>query len=277
MQGPLAQMVALTCHGNALLSGRALSSFSPQNSTCAFCDSIAFIAGGPLKDGERQTITVADTPDRWFAYLAQKNTIGLRLLQKAQNHPQISDRMSAGFVGGGRQWKIEALRRDGSSDFWFSKWEVWNKNAPENKIWKVTYGLCEVSQTQPVQFRSLEEIISDLRSTLEEIRAFSDRKQCGGFTECFQDALVALQNPQADIGFHKDLFVPETLQPSAISLLKASMRAWVFGGMGSWNDMGFEGSVQTEYESLSDRLFELLNEAVEAAASSSMPRRLAAG
>ncbi|MGH9561577.1 MAG: hypothetical protein ACRD3S_08985 [Terracidiphilus sp.] len=273
MQSPLVQMIALTCYGNAALSGHVVSRFFPDHSTCKFCDSIGFIAAGPPKDGERQLVPIADTPDHWFAYLSKKNAIGLRLSQKAQNHPQISDRMSAGFVGGGRQWKIEALRRDGTSEFWFGKWELWNKTAPENRIWKVTYGLCEIAQTQPVQLRSLEAIIGDLRPTLDEIRAFSDREQCGGFTKCFEDALLALQDPQADIGYHKDLFLPDTLEPAAISLLKAAMSAWVFGGMGSWNDMGFQGAVQAEYERLSDRLFELLNEAVEAAASSSVPRQ----
>jgi len=45
--------------------------------------------------------------------------------------------------------------------------------------------------------------------------------------------------------------------------------------MGSWNDMGFDGGVQVEYERLSNQLFNLLNEAIEAAASSSMPPSLA--
>jgi hypothetical protein len=53
-------------------------------------------------------------------------------------------------------------------------------------------------------------------------------------------------------------------------MLKAAMSAWVFGGMGSWNDMGFPGETQKEYEQVSDKLFDLLNESMEAAATSSM-------
>jgi hypothetical protein len=35
--------------------------------------------------------------------------------------------------------------------------------------------------------------------------------------------------------------------------------------MGSWNDLGFQGDLQQKYDSLSDRLFVLSNEAICAA------------
>jgi len=31
-------------------------------------------------------------------------------------------------------------------------------------------------------------------------------------------------------------------------MLDAIRSAWVFGGMGSWNDLGFEGDAEREYE-----------------------------
>lgn len=45
-------------------------------------------------------------------------------------------------------------------------------------------------------------------------------------------------------------------------LLSTANSAWVFGGMGWWNDMSFEGETQQQYDELSDRLYQLLNEAV---------------
>jgi hypothetical protein len=272
MQGPLAQMVALTCYGNAAISGCSVTPFFPGHSTCTFCESVRFVAAQQVSGGGFETVAVAGSPDEWIQYLLSREMLGLRLrlLQRAQNHPHISDRMSAGFVGGGRQWKIEVLRRDGASEFWFGKWEIGNKNAPDRRIWQVTYGLCEIAQTEAVALRSLKEITEELRPALKKIHAFSERENCGGFTRCFEQALAALNNSQADIGYHKDLFLPNSLSAAAVSLLKATMSAWVFGGMGSWNDMGFDGEVQAEYERLSDRLFNLLNEAIEAAACSSM-------
>ena len=52
-------------------------------------------------------------------------------------------------------------------------------------------------------------------------------------------------------------------------LLDACQSAWVFGGMGSWNDLGFEGPEQTEYDRVSERLFTALNETIQSAANAS--------
>jgi hypothetical protein len=50
----------------------------------------------------------------------------------------------------------------------------------------------------------------------------------------------------------------------AKQLLASAQAAWVFGGMGSWNDLGFDGNDQQEYTALSDELFLLLNQAIGA-------------
>lgn len=114
----------------------------------------------------------------------------------------------------------------------------------------------------------MADVKADFRASLTSIHAFSAKESCGGFTNCFADGLTALEDPSADIGYHKDIAPVGQLDEEAQSLLKASMSAWVFGGMGSWNDMGFPGASQKEYESVSERLFDVLNEAIEVGASS---------
>src|SRR5258706_16035148 len=47
---------------------------------------------------------------------------------------------------------------------------------------------------------------------------------------------------------------------------RAAMSAWVFGGMGLWNDLGFDGADGQEYERVSETLFTIINEAIEIAA-----------
>jgi hypothetical protein len=269
MQGPLAQMVALTCHANAVLRGIPAPAFFPGNSTCQFCKSITFLVGGTPPGGEPQSAVFANSPDAWVRLLPSRGPLGLRLRQHAQNKPGISDRNSAGFVGGGRQWAIEVLRKGPVSEFWMSRWEVGDRNAPDRRIWRVGYGLTATQPTQSFLPRRLDAICADLRIALSEIRAFAEANQCANFIPSFNAALRALDNPEADIGYHKDLAPPGALTPQAVSLLKAAQSAWVFGGMGSWNDMGFDGATQKEYERVSDALFNVLNDAVEAAATSS--------
>lgn len=44
MNGPIAQLVALTCHANALLRGQTNPPrFFPAHSTCNVCDRISFV------------------------------------------------------------------------------------------------------------------------------------------------------------------------------------------------------------------------------------------
>lgn len=270
MNGPLAQIVALTCHGNAFLAGRQIPQFFPKNSTCQFCDSISFIRFKKTLLGKVKEAIVAVTPDEWFSKLRELKAVAIRLIHEAQDNPRISDRMSAGFVGGGRIWKLEVLREGGRSEFWMARWEVWNQKAPDRRIWRVTYGVAGEDRTKSDNRRPISAAKADLKATLESIHAFSARQDCGGFTKCFADALVALNDPSSDIGYHKDLAIPDQLTQDVASMLKASMSAWVFGGMGSWNDMGFEGATQQEYEKVSEQLFNILNEAVGVAASSTV-------
>ena len=271
MQTPLAQAVALICHANAALRGIPAPQFFPGNSTCQFCESITFCVSGKPADSEPQTAVFADSPDAWMRLLPSRSAIGLKLRQQARNQPGISDRNASGFVGGGRIWAIEVMRKGSVSEFWLYRWEVGDRNAPDRKIWHVSYRLVAVEPTKPVPLRALEAITIDLCSALAAIRAFAEAQQCNNFVRCFDDALHALDHPEADIGYHKDLYPAGCLAPQAVALLKAAQSSWVFGGMGSWNDMGFQDKTQQDYERVSDHLFNLLTEAIEAAASSSSP------
>ena len=63
-------------------------------------------------------------------------------------------------------------------------------------------------------------------------------------------------------------FAPESILPAeARQLLAAVHWSWVFGGMGSWNDLLFEGEDQKTYDRISERLFQAVNAAIEQAAS----------
>ena len=51
-------------------------------------------------------------------------------------------------------------------------------------------------------------------------------------------------------------------------LLAAGQAAWVFGGAGSWNDMGFSGEAGVQYDRLTEDLYEIINTATATAANS---------
>jgi hypothetical protein len=273
MNGPLAQMVALTCHGNAIIAGKSAGRFFPDNSTCAFCDSIRFVRLKTSIFGKTKEEPVAATPDEWLVQLKGKKATGVRLAFTPVDDPNFSDRMSSGFVGGGGNWSLEVMLPGGTSETWMASWHVWNQDAPDRRIWRVTYGLVGTHPTPQQSARDLAAVTAALQSALERIHVFSARENCEGFTESFKTSLDCLAGPKACAGYHKDLSVLGTLPEQAVTLLQAAQTAWVFGGMGSWNDMSFERpAVQQEYEGVSNDLFTVLRETIVAAANSSLPK-----
>ncbi len=272
MKAEIAQMVALTCHANAFLRGRVVPEFFPGNSTCQFCDRVKFIGFKKSLFGKVQESTVAANPNDWFDHLKKERIVGVRLSCAPQNNPGIPDRMSAAFAGGGGKWVAETVPSQGKSAIWMARWEVWNRDAPERRIWRVDYGRVSDDPPKKSEPANLDAATDRLRSALVEIHSFSEKQNCAGFTECFARARETLDSGGSKRhGYHKDLFPEGAVPEAAAALLDAVQSAWVFGGMGSWNDLGFGGAEQTEYDRVSEELFHAANEAVLTAANTSFP------
>lgn len=269
MNGPIAQLVALTCHANSFLAGAAApSTFFPNNSTCTFCDRISFVEPARSWLGKASERVVAESPDVWFKYLLDRSASGVRLLRRAGNDPRISDRMSAGFVGGGGEWML-GVSHPTATDYWMASWDVWNQDAPEQRIWRVKYGLVARGQARPAADPNLADVFTAFRSALTRIHAFSSKNDCGAFTACFARAIQSLDEMAAAHGYHKDLYRPGSLSITSAAMLDAAQSAWVFGGMGSWNDMSFDGEEEREYEEASEVLFVAIQNAICSAANES--------
>jgi hypothetical protein len=260
VNGPIAQLAAITCHANAFLSGRDFSAYFPDNSTCHFCDCVEFLASG--------NIAYAASPDDWIHALPDRDVDGLCIRFEARNDPGLSDRLSAGFVGGGRVGLLEVRRDDGISEYWLPDWQVQNEDAEDRRIWHVAYRLHATDDSQPTVARSPAFIRTSFRERLQDIVQFARGNTRGVFDHHFIAALAALDDPDAAAGYHPDVALPGQLSDDARAMLHAAMQAWVFGGMGTWNDLSFEQPIQTEYENLSDGLFSIVHEAIESAVNS---------
>ncbi len=218
MNGPIAQ----------------IDTFFPENSTCTFCDRVNFVELQKSLFGKTKEKEVAKTPDDWFVYLKASGCRGIRLSRTPQNAPHIPDRMSAGFVGGGGTWVMEVLFPNNRSEYWVARWEVWNQNAPGNRIWRVTYGRVSAGATSEFSPPELADVAQKLEKSLKEIHAFSKKHDCSGFTKWFEDALDTLESEGRNLhGYHKDLAPEGFMSKEAVSILHACQKSWVFGGMGS--------------------------------------------
>jgi hypothetical protein len=267
LQGSIAQAATLAIFGNDILRGYSRENFWPASTVFKFCKAVRFVAlsGEATKPTES---LFAEDPVQWISRLRGEGTTSLRLHDIPRNDPRISDRMSVGFVGGGGRWVIET-RQAQASDLWEARWQVMNKDDPDQKIWGVTYfrtfhGGAHI----PTQPRNLTALRDDLSIVLAKIEAFATRQRLEHFAGAFRNAAGKLSSTDPLAGtYHSDLVPTPAMPLEAKQLLGAVLAAWVFGGMGSWNDLGFDGNDQQEYTELSDELFVLLNQAISVAVS----------
>jgi len=262
MVGPVALSVSLTLHINARV--RSLPTPSFGNSSTLYCEFIRFLhrtePPNPANPDPDWHI-VADGADAWLNSLS-----GVRralLAYEPSGDPRLSDRMSSGFVGGGGHWFV-CLDR-GAFECWEGWWRVGDQKAADRRIWQVHYA--RVVESYPIDAQQLSEITlpvaqaaAALRHSLERTRAFALRHSLDGFVASFDRALACL-NPSlpAPEPFHKDLAPIGVLPHEAARLLAACQHGWVFGGMGSWNDLGIQGEAKLEYDTVSDDLFHQIN------------------
>ena len=269
MNSTIEQLVVLTIFGNATLRGRfPVPRVFPENPTCRFCDRVVFVAAGKSFFGAPREKRVGATPDDWFEYLARHDAQAVGMRWQAQNDPRIADHKSAAFAGGGGDFAL-AVRYAERTELWRSRWEVWNRNAPQQRIWRVTYGppvqaAGAAAETQPDALDP-----GALRAALADILTFARAHDTGEFSTCFLTAIESLDGAKAGQPLPAELYPPNVLSIEAVAVLDAARKAWVFGGMGSWNDMRFEGEIGREYERVSSRLYAALTRAICAAANQS--------
>jgi hypothetical protein len=167
--------------------------------------------------------------------------------------------MLVAFVGGGPRWLIEAVG-ESRSELWQGFHRIGDRNHPNQKVWLCTnilQGEIDPSDVEPVQ---LAVALSDLRTVLPEIEAYAREEKYDNFADCFARAREALASKSVeDAPWVADIMRYSGFDAGQLNVLQAINHAWVFGGMGSWNDLGAGGE---RYDDLSERLFTALNDCI---------------
>jgi len=274
MKNSIGQMIALTCHGNAFLQGKVIKKFFPDNSTCVFDELVNFIEWIPKEDGSWEAKPIAPTPDDWFILLKKANAVGIQLARTPQDKTGNSDRMDAGFIGGGGLWELVVSHTDGSKSVWRLKKEIGNEDHPDSKIWIKTYGTLKNAESPEILRGKSDKTRDKLLKCLEEIHQLSSKhKELEFYTKVFKCALGVLKEnttlPECQKAhYFRDLHPERGLDELHQSILLASQISDLFGGMGSWNDIWADDLDFKEYTRTSDNLFLALNEGFIVAANS---------
>ena len=135
-------------------------------------------------------------------------------------------------------------------------------------MWGVEYRALRFAKPYAPPVPELEEVRSNLRTALRSAEAFARRPEmeAGSWAEWFSRARALLDDPAPEPPFHRDMLPATDTRLAARQILAASVQAYVFGGMGSWNDLGFaDADLQTEYDGVTRKLYETLKTAILAA------------
>ncbi|PTL79483.1 hypothetical protein DAT35_32215 [Vitiosangium sp. GDMCC 1.1324] len=112
--------------------------------------------------------------------------------------------------------------------------------------------------------RELEAARASLASTLEAVQEFAHKQGLRTWSKHFRRALIRLSLEPQPLEDLPELLLLNGLPTPAIQLALCADASDVFGGMGSWNDMAFEGAASDAYNQLSDRLFNSVKTALRA-------------
>ncbi|WP_432825985.1 hypothetical protein [Dactylosporangium sp. CA-092794] len=251
MNGELAQCLAIASHVSMWLAdpsgGRSGS--DDLSSLPQFADMVAFDSVVGFETWAERL--AGDGVDRlWFAVAGP----GI-----ADGPAGLPAPVSAAFMGGVPAGLLST--GPAGSRLWQAQWSAGTRVADGAEILVVNY-ISEPVAIRPVR-PGMDAATQALDQTLRRAAQFADRQQLPAWARVFT---------AADHQPARDLFPASWPDPDGPRLAGMALAAWVFGGMGSWNDLGFaDGDVRQEYEQISSDLFEAVMQACVAAVNIDLP------
>lgn len=265
MQARIHQAIALVTYRNARFKGRPHADLLKEHPAFQFVEKVDFLYLERV-DASWHATPFATSPAEWLVKLLNADYRGFRIIHQPTDNETLPDRRSTTFVGGGGRWFIEAVSPLGS-DFWEARWDLGNQQHPQRKIWQVAYGMIAHGlATSPQKDQRFSDLSEELQAALRDCIIFARRNKLEDYTIIFEVALeilAARQEPELH-----GVAPPGDLPLPAARLAAASFKAWVFGGMGSWNDIYYEDETGDEYERVSERLYQAITGAMIAAVNS---------
>ena len=271
MNGHVYTNLMLTCAGNLFLRGDSIAGFWPGSDAFRFTGSCGFREQPADTGSGAEYPLVAADPLEWFGQL-KPDCRGLRLHHTARKRGasqqlDVSDRMLAGMVGGGQRWLIE-VTGERESEVWEGFERIGDREEPNQKIWLWTFirqGKMPTGQLDvDAAGLGLEDAVARFRQALVDIEAYARQEGYANFAEIFREGVSELDRAADGIPADWGDARFTGFDARRLTIMSAASRASVFGGMGSWNDLGGGEA----YDKVSEALYSSLNDCILALANS---------
>lgn len=267
MNGELAQLIALVAHGNLFLHGSNSTNVDlSANSTFQYVSSTKFARYKSNKD--KSGLEVANSVSDWFDFLRSTKATRLWNIAFAWHQQGLPEHAAVAFSGG----VPTAIQADLPNGFelWYPKWTTGGQG---KKPWCVEYRGLMFSNDHAMPVQKLSVVKAQLKKALVQAETFSKRPdvKAGNWTKWFTNALALLDSPSPEAPFHPDMLPAEGFNLDARQILSSAAQAYVFGGMGSWNDLGFKDpETNKKYEQITEELYNTVKLGIVMASNSFM-------
>ncbi|MFJ5071635.1 hypothetical protein ACIQC7_34985 [Kitasatospora sp. NPDC088556] len=258
MNGELAQYFALATHGSAWLHQRdagAPPELDRISSAFQFVRNVDF-AGAPGVGAWLNELSATGVDRIWLAVPG---------LQTPVADGRLEPHHSAAFAGGLAAGLLTTSAT--GNQLWRASWGVGDQGAQDRRIWDVSYQPTTVGFGPTQLAITVDHAVAVLDGALEHAARFSRDHDLDPWQAHFAKARNLRSAEDFTTVYHQDLFPDRGYDLPSRRLAATVQAAWVFGGMGSWNDLGFlDAHIQTEYEELTRDLFSAVIQACVAAA-----------
>lgn len=267
MDGQLAQLAALVAHGNEWLAGdRSRPIRVAEGSTFQYVNDVRFTltTGRIVKRRHR-----AQDPSGWLHGLDARGVTSLWLDPRTTGSGLFPAHIAAALANGTR---AAIVAKGHTAERWIATWNVGRPQAPDRRIWDVHYA----GSSDRGDLRGIPDIPTArerLVSAVAEARALATEFAWPEWARWFDEALAEGTSATPTARYHDDV-LPGSFEVPRRQLFSLATGAYVFGGMGSWNDMLLpDPSAEASYRRVTEELFAAVVQGVAAAVNPKQARR----
>jgi hypothetical protein len=253
----LAQTIALVAHGNGFLLGSKYAQppeLTQSNSTFQLVASQRFIREDPRLPTARRDVEVARNTAGWYEDLRTRKAHQLWLVVFEIQHTHVPAYIAAAFSNF-PGWAIQ-IDFEGAQEFWVPRWDAGRRDDPSRRIWEVVYRGVMSSDSAESAPVDLAQACTELRLAIDAAEVFARRAYVDFWADWFIHALSLLDSVEPIPPFHRNLLPKNGYSLRARQTLSAAVQSFVFGGMGSWNDLSFnDEELQRDYVQVTRNLY----------------------
>jgi hypothetical protein len=259
MDGTLAKCITLATHATVWLRGESntVPRLDLAHPAFRFTASVDF-------DG-------ADSIGMWLTALRSNAVdrvwLAIPSLQDEGQYKGLPAHLAASFAGG-LEAGLLSIGQDGRR-LWLAHPTVGDRDAPEQRIWLVSFR-SQLYSAMP-QLPDPGGAATSLDEALLRATDFAGARGLDGWAAVFRRARRTAGGSNGEPTMSARL-LPAGWNGEARQLIDTVAAAWVFGGMGSWNDVGFaDPPTQSAYQRVTQELYAAVMRAAVAAVNIELP------